>query len=189
MKKVATYSPARNKADALQLHKMLLAVYRCPKPVIARVNGAAIGGGTGLVAAVDMAFADQAAQFGFSEVRLGLIPAVISPFVLRKIGEANAREYFLTGERFSATKAREMGLIQYEGNPEFLAEKIQHKIRQLVQGGPTALAACKKLIEKVAGLPLDKAGPLTAAQIAARRGSAEGKEGMVAFLTKRKPAW
>jgi methylglutaconyl-CoA hydratase len=189
MKKVASYSPAQNKADALSLHKMLLAVARCPKPVIALVNGAAIGGGTGLVAAADMAFADEGAMFGFSEVRLGLIPAVISPFVIRKIGESNAREYFLTGERFSAAKAQEMGLVQFNGTADFLREKVQHKIRQLKQGGPTALADCKALIEKVAGQPLDKIGSYTSGQIAKRRGSAEGKEGMIAFLTKRKPEW
>ncbi|HKY64642.1 MAG TPA: enoyl-CoA hydratase-related protein [bacterium] len=189
MKKVAAYSPAQNKADAMTLHKMLLAIHRCPKPVIAEVNGAAVGGGVGLVAAVDMAFAVESAMFGFSEVRLGLIPAVISPFVIRKIGGSHAREFFLTGERFSAAKAQEMGLIQFNGGLEFVREKVQHKIRQLKQGGPTALADCKVLIEKVAGQPLDKIGSYTAGQIAKRRGSAEGKEGMVAFLTKRKPEW
>jgi methylglutaconyl-CoA hydratase len=157
--------------------------------VIAVVNGAAIGGGVGLVAAVDMAFAEESAMFGFSEVRLGLIPAVISPFVIRKIGESHAREFFLTGERFSAVKAQEMGLIHFNGSVEFVREKVQHKIRQLKQGGPTALADAKVLIEKVAGQPLDKIGSYTAGQIAKRRGSAEGKEGMVAFLTKRKPEW
>ncbi|MFO1463621.1 MAG: enoyl-CoA hydratase/isomerase family protein [bacterium] len=189
MKKVAAYSPAQNKADALKLHKMLLAVYRCPKPVIARVNGAAIGGGTGLVAAADMAFAEQDAVFGFSEVRLGLIPAVISPFVVRKIGEANAREYFLTGERFTAERAQHMGLIQYQGTPEEIQEKIQEKIQLLKLGGPEALADCKRLIESIGGQGLDKVGSYTAGRIAARRGSKEGKEGMVAFLTKRKPNW
>lgn len=189
MKKVASYSPAQNRADALRLHKMLLAIQRCPKPVIAVVNGAAIGGGTGLVAAVDMAFAEESAMFAFSEVRLGLIPAVISPFVIRKIGESHAREFFLTGERFSAAKAQEMGLIHFNGSAEFVREKAQHKIRQLKQGGPTALADAKVLIEKVAGQPLDKIGTYTSGQIAKRRGSVEGKEGMVAFLTKRKPEW
>lgn len=189
MKKVASYTPAQNKADALKLHKMLLAVYRCPKPVIARIDGAVLGGGTGLVAAVDMAFANQDALFGFTEVRLGLIPAVISPFVIRKIGEANAREYFLTGEKFTALRAQEMGLIQYQGTPEYVYEKLQDKIRELKKGAPTALADCKRLIEKVGGQALDKIGTYTAGQIAARRGSKEGKEGMVAFLTKRKPDW
>jgi len=189
MKRVASYSPAQNKADALKLHKMLLAVYRCPKPVIARVNGATIGGGTGLLAAVDMAFADSAAGFGFSEVRLGLIPAVISPFVIRKIGEGNAREFFLTGERFSALKAQEMGLIQYQGNPEYLHEKMEEKLHMLQQGGPGALAACKQLIEKIGGEDLEKVGGFTSTQIARLRSSSEGKEGIVAFLTKRKPNW
>src|SRR5262249_34336054 len=137
----------------------------------------------------DMAFADSAAVFGFSEVRLGLIPAVISPFVLKKIGEANAREFFLTGERFSAQKAQEMGLVQYQGNPEYLHEKIDEKLHMLRQAGPLALAACKQLIEKIGGQDLGKVGTYTSAQIAKLRGSAEGKEGMVAFLTKRKPSW
>lgn len=189
MKKVASYSPAQNKADALKLHKMLLAVYRCPKPVIARIEGAVMGGGTGLVAVADMAFASQDALFGFTEVRLGLIPAVISPFVIRKIGEANAREYFLTGERFTSLRAQEMGLIQYQGTPEYVYEKLQDKIKELKKGAPGALADCKKLIEKVAAQTLDKVGVFTSGQIAARRGSKEGKEGMVAFLTKRKPEW
>ncbi|HCU24931.1 MAG TPA: enoyl-CoA hydratase [Deltaproteobacteria bacterium] len=189
MKKVAAYTSAQNKADALRLHKMLLAVYRCPKPVIAKINGAAVGGGVGLVAAADIAFAAETARFGFSEVRLGLIPAVISPFVMCKIGEANAREYFLSGERFSAARAKEMGLVQYVAAATALPEQIQEKLRHLRQGGPTALAACKKLIEKVGGASLEKMGLFTSAQIAARRSSPEGKEGMNAFLAKRKPNW
>ena len=189
MKKVASYRPAQNKADALRLHKMLLQIYRCPRPVIAKINGTVMAGGTGLVAAADMAFADHNVLFGFTEVRLGLIPAVISPFVIRKIGEANAREYFLTGERFTALKAQEMGLIQYQGAPDYVYEKIKDKINELKKGAPTALADCKKLIEKVGGQGLDKIGAFTSGQIAARRGSKEGKEGMIAFLTKRKPDW
>lgn len=189
MKKMAGFSKAQNLADAKRLHQMLTSVYRCSKPIIAHVNGAAVGGGTGLLAAVDIAIAEEKALFSFSEVRLGLIPAVISPFVLRKIGEANAREFFLTGERFSAAKAQEMGLIQYHGASDLVREKIKEKIEMLKNGAPGALADSKKLIEKIAGSLLDKAGKFTSKAIADRRASKEGQEGMVAFLTKRKPDW
>lgn len=189
MKKMAGFTKAQNLADAKRLNQMLMSVYRCAKPVIAHVNGAAIGGGTGLVSAADIAIAEEGAVFSFSEVRLGLIPAVISPLVIRKIGEANAREYFLTAERFSAAKAQEMGLIQHHGSPDFIREKIQEKISLLKQAAPGALAAAKKLVENLFSLPLSKAEAFTTKLIAERRASVEGQEGMVAFLTKRKPKW
>jgi len=189
MKKMAGYEFDKNVEDAKQLHQLLLTVYECPKPVVAHVNGSAIGGGVGLVAAVDMAYADEEAQFGFSEVRLGLIPAVISPFVIRKIGEANAREFFLTGERFSAQKARHMGLIQEMGSPEDLEEILFRKISALKKGGAEALSECKKLIHNVEGVPLAKVGSETARYIAERRASDEGQKGMEAFLNKRNPPW
>ncbi len=189
MRKVAAYSTQKNLADAKKLHAMLMAVYLCPKPVIAQVNGPALGGGLGLVAAADMAFAIEDAFFSFSEVRLGLIPAVISPFVIRKIGEGNAREYFLTAERFKAARAREMGLINYVAIPDQLDEKIREKVQFLLQAPPGALAECKKLIHRVAGLGLEKAVGITPRLIAGRRASEEGKEGIVAFLSKRKANW
>lgn len=189
MKTAAEYSFEENQADAEKLHQLLMSVYTCAKPVIARVNGPALGGGVGLVAAVDMAFAEANAVFGFSEVRLGLIPAVISPFVLRKIGEKNAREYFLTGERFLAERAKEIGLIQEMGTPDEIENLISQKIKALKSGGPTALAECKKLIREINGKALDQVGKETAKRIAQRRASAEGKEGINAFLEKRKPKW
>jgi len=189
MKEMAGFTKAQNLADAKRLNRMFLSIYRCPKPVLAHVNGGTMGGGTGLVSCVDIALAEEKAFFAFSEVRLGLLPAVISPYVLRKIGEANAREYFLTAERFSAKQAREMGLINFFGSGNAVKEKLAEKIKMLKQGAPGALAGSKKLIEKVVGLPLEKAETVTAPLIAERRSSVEGQEGMVAFLTKRKPNW
>jgi len=189
MKKIAGATKAQSVADSKRLHEMLMSIYQCEKPVLAHVNGPAIGGGVGLVAAADMAFAHEGAEFSFSEVRLGLIPAVISPFVVRKIGENNAREYFLTAERFKAHKAKEMGLINYCAVPDQLEEKIAEKIKYLKQAAPGALADCKKLIQKIRTFDLDELGDITAEMISERRTSAEGQEGMVAFLTKRKPNW
>jgi methylglutaconyl-CoA hydratase len=157
--------------------------------VIAVVHGAAIGGACGLVAAADMAYAYEDAQFGFSEVRLGLIPAVIAPFVLRKIEIGFAREFFLTGERFGAPVACRIGLIQGEGSTEEIDAVIKGRIQQVLQGAPGAIAAAKKLIGEIQGLPPDKVGALTAQRIAERRASEEGREGMAAFLEKRKPNW
>jgi methylglutaconyl-CoA hydratase len=189
MKKMAGNSRQQNLADAKKLHKMFATIYLCSKPVISYVNGSAHGGGVGLVAASDMALADLEAVFSFSEVRLGLIPAVIAPFIIRKIGEANARECFLTGERFSALRAREMGLIHYQGASDQVREKVTEKISLLKLGAPGALADCKKLLEKLSATQLEKMGMLTSQMIAARRASKEGQEGMVAFLTKRTPNW
>ncbi len=189
MKKMARYSAKENVADAKRFHRMLLTIYRCSKPTLALVNGAAIGGGVGLVAAVDMALAHADAVFGFSEVRIGLIPAVISPFVLRKIGEGEAHEYFLTGERFSAMRAHQMGLVQYCGTAEEVREKLEQKISLLSSVAPQAVGESKKLIEKVSQTPLEQVGSFTAKMIAARRASPEGREGMNAFLNKRPPKW
>lgn len=189
MKQMAAYTKAQNLADAKRLNRMFLTVYRCPKPVIAVINGGTLGGGTGLVSCVDIALAEEKSFFAFSEVRLGLMPAVISPYVVRKIGESNAREYFLTAERFPAKRAYEMGLINFYGSSQLVQEKLSEKIKMLKQGAPGALAGSKKLIEKLKGLSLDKAEALTTPIIAERRSSKEGQEGMVAFLTKRKPNW
>jgi len=189
MKKVAGYTPKQNLADAQTLHDMLWKVRSCPKAVIARVNGSAIGGGLGLVAAADMAFALDTAVFSFSEVRLGLIPAVISPFVIQKIGAAQASELFLTAERFGAARAKAIALINDLGNADQVDGEISEKIRLLMQAAPGAIAEAKKLIQEVLGSELESAGKITAEKIAARRASPEGQEGIVAFLTKRKPNW
>lgn len=189
MRKVASYTPKQNQADAKTLHDMLFAVYSCPKPVLALVNGAAIGGGLGLVAAADLAFAAEDAVFSFSEVKLGLVPAVISPFVIRKIGAGHAREYFLTAERFGAARAREIGLVNYSAARGPLELLLAEKIKLLKQAAPGALAAAKDLIDRVAGTDLKKAGAFTSGLIAKRRASPEGQEGILSFLTKRKPNW
>ncbi|MFO1519010.1 MAG: enoyl-CoA hydratase/isomerase family protein [bacterium] len=189
MKKCAAYSREENIQDAAKLHEMLTKVSRSPKPVIAKVNGTAMGGGVGLVSAVDFAFAHKSAMFALSEVRLGLLPAVISPFVLRKMGEAKFREYSLTAERFSAMQAKELGLLQQCGDPTQIDELIDVKIQAFKAAGPQALAETKKLVEEVSGLSLEEAGKVTAKYLADRRASPEAKEGIDAFFNKRKPSW
>jgi len=189
MKQAASYSREENIRDAKALHETLLSIVQCPKPVIAKVNGPALGGGMGLLSACDMALAHKNAMFGLSEVRVGLLPAVISPFVIRKIGLARFRELALTAERFSAMQAKEMGLVQFSGDPEAVDELIDVKVQALKAGGPEALAASKRLIEAVANLSLEKAGDLTAEFLADRRASGEAKEGIESFFAKRKPNW
>jgi methylglutaconyl-CoA hydratase len=189
MKQAASYGKKQNIADAKRLHQMLQSIESSPKPVIVKVHGAAMGGACGLVAAADLAYASEDAQFGFSEVRLGLIPAVIAPFVLKKIGPSFAREFFLTGERFGAPVACRIGLIHGEGSPQEMDACIAGKIEQILQGAPGAIASAKKLINEIQHNPPAKVSALTAQRIAERRVSAEGREGMAAFLKKRKPNW
>ena len=148
-----------------------------------------LGGGVGLVAACDIAVAESGAQFGFPEVRLGLIPAVISTFVLPRIGIRSARRYFLTGERFGAPQALAMGLIHEVTPPDLLGATIDGLVRELLQAGPAALKAAKKLIRDIAALPRDQAIQETIRAIAEIRVSAEAQEGLGAFLEKRKPRW
>jgi methylglutaconyl-CoA hydratase len=170
-----------NVEDAMRLYRMLESVDSCPAPVVARVQGYALGGGSGLVACADVAVAGEDAVFGFSEVRLGIIPAVISPFVLRKIGPGAARRYFLTGERFGAQVALRLGLA-HEVTPD-LDEAVEGVVAALVAGGPEAVRAAKRLT-------LERPEGLDTARIAAeRRTSAEGQEGLRAFLEKRDPSW
>ncbi len=189
MKRSAAYTREKNIEEANALHDMLCSIALCPKPVIAKVNGAAMGGGVGLTAAADIAFAYKTAQFSLSEVRLGLIPAVISPFVIRKLGASRFRELSLTAERFSATQAKEFGLIQHAGAPEEIEDWIDAKVSALKAAGPEALSESKKLIEEVQGLSLQEAGKVTAQKLADRRASAEGQEGIAAFFEKRKANW
>ena len=171
-----------NVEDALRLHRMLEAVDRSPAPVVARVQGYALGGGSGLVACADVAIAGEDAVFGFSEVRLGIIPAVISPFVFAKIGTAAARRYFVTGERFDAETALRIGLVHEVAAD--LDSAVERVVAELLSAGPRAARAAKRL---VLDAPLD--GPETARRIAERRTSAEGQEGLRAFLERRRPAW
>ncbi|HZU20086.1 MAG TPA: enoyl-CoA hydratase-related protein [Gaiellaceae bacterium] len=170
-----------NVADALRLRGMLDAIDGCPAPTVARVQGHALGGGCGLVACCDIAVAEPAAQFAFSEVKLGIVPAVISPFALAKIGPGAARRYFATGERFGADVALRIGLVSEVA--EDLDAAVERVVGELLTAGPQAARAAKELAR--APLPGDE----TARRIAAHRTSAEGQEGLRAFLEKRPPAW
>ncbi len=189
MKRVITYTYEENYEDSLTLARMLREIYTCPKPVIGRINGPAIGGGTGVVAVSDIAIASENAVFGFSETKLGLTPAAISPYLLKRMGERNLREYFLTGERFSAERAAEMGLVNAVVPPDQLDAAVDAKIETVLTGGPNALAVSKELIREIAERSLEENGPYTAEVISRLRISEEGQEGMNAFLDKKKPRW
>ena len=170
-----------NVADAKALRAMLVAIDRCPAPVVARVQGHALGGGAGLVACADIAVADERAVFAFSEVKLGIIPAVISPFALAKIGASAARRYFVTGERFDAATALRIGLVHEVAAD--LDAALEHVLAELASAGPRAALHAKKLV-------LDRPdGPETARRIAERRTSEEGQEGLRAFLERRSADW
>lgn len=190
MKKMAGYSYEENVEDATTLARMLRVIRECPKPVIARVHGAAIGGGVGLVAACDMAAAAASATFCLSEVKLGIVPAVISPFVLEKIGAGHARRYTLTAEKFDAAEARRIGLInEVLADEAALDEWIAKIARTLMANGPEALAACKQMLREVREADWDTAQIITTRRIAELRVSVEGQDGLNAFLEKRKPGW
>jgi methylglutaconyl-CoA hydratase len=189
MRDTASFSYEENLEDARRLADMFLAVDDLPKPVVARVRGAAIGGGAGLVAAADLAVAEEGARFAFSEVRLGIAPATIAPFVVRKIGFSRARALFLTGERFGADLAREIGLV-HEVVPEGeLDAAVERVAAQLLQGGPAGQAAIKEALRQVeATEPMEALGIMTQL-IAELRIGEEGQEGLGAFLEKREPFW
>ena len=189
MKSVLDYTVEQNKKDAATLVDLLDLIEACPKPVIGRINGAAVGGGVGLTAVCDIAIASLEAKFGFSEVKLGIIPAMISPYVLRKIGRGPARELFLTGDRFDAARARDIGLINDAVPLDKLDEAVNAMVASLLTSAPGALAEAKKLIHMVPGMDASEAREYTLTKIAERRASFEGQEGMRAFLDKRKPDW
>jgi len=190
MRRMADYGEAENLADARALADMLRTLNELPKPTIARVQGAAFGGGVGLVACCDIAVASQAAIFCLSEARLGLAPSTISPYVVAAMGAHNARRYFLTAERFDGAAAERAGLVHIVTAPEQLDGAVDGLVETLLQNGPAAIAACKQLIRRVAGTPVDAAMiEDTARHIAQVRASAEGREGVRAFLEKRTPAW
>lgn len=189
MREIIHYSYKQNLEESLQLAELLHKIFTLSKPTLAMVNGTAIGGGTGFIAACDIAVASEEAKFGLSEVKIGLVPAAISPYVIRRIGESKAREYFLTGERISARKALDIGLINEVVPPEELEDKVKEIIRLLLSSGPEALASCKELIQKVPLMSFEQAKTFTARMIANLRVSKEGQEGMTAFLEKRKPFW
>ncbi len=190
MKRMAGYTYEQNRADAQALADMLAALDRMPKPTIARVHGPAFAGGTGLVAACDIAVGTPEAKFCFSEAKLGLSPATISPHVMRAIGERAARRYFLTAEVFAGKEAERIGLLTCLAEKDFLDKTIEDLLAHLLAGGPEAMKKIKDLIRAVAGRPADDAlAAETAKRSAEIRVSPEGKEGIASFLEKRKPSW
>ncbi len=189
MSKAVAYNQVENLADAEDFALMLERIDTLSRPVIGRVHGGAFGGGVGLAAVCDIVVAADTATFGLTEVKLGILPAVISPYVIRKIGVSAARELFLTGSRFGADRARELGLVHEVVAEAQLDEAVNRRIAELLTSGPSAVAASKALIRDVAGeSPKDVIG-LTTSRIAAQRVSPEGQEGIRAFLEKRKPDW
>jgi methylglutaconyl-CoA hydratase len=189
MKTVGGFAREQNLADAGELASLFETIDRSPQAVVASVQGAALGGGAGLVAVADIVVAEEGARFGFTEVRLGLVPAVISPYVIRKIGVSAARELFLTGERFGAARAASIGLVHRVVKLDELDAAVDERVRQVLQAAPGAVAAAKDLVRGVAGRPVESVRDLVCEQIAERRASPEGKEGLAAFLEKRKPNW
>jgi methylglutaconyl-CoA hydratase len=178
-----------NLDDARRLFDMFHALHSFPRPTVARVQGSAFGGGAGLLACCDFVILTDAAQLAFSEVRIGLVPATIAPFVVRRIGEGRARELFFSGAPVSVARALEIGLASRVVSPSELDGAVEECVQQLLQGGPQALAATKRLLCDLSDLPLSEAKEITVRLIAGQRVSDEGQEGMAAFLEKRRPAW
>jgi methylglutaconyl-CoA hydratase len=189
MRRMAVYDEAANLADARALAALMRTIDTLPKPTVALVHGAAYGGGVGLVACCDIAIATEAAAFSLSEVKLGLIPAVISPYVVRAIGARAARRYFLTAERFDAVEARRLGLVHELAASDGLEEAARQVLAALRGNGPAAVRAAKDLVGAVAGKAPAEVEDDCARRIAAIRAGDEGKEGVAAFLEKRKPSW
>jgi methylglutaconyl-CoA hydratase len=190
MRRMADYTREENLADAAGLAEMLRTLYACPKPTIAKVQGDAYAGGVGLVAACDIAVAIDSAHFCLSEVRLGLLPATISPYVIRAMGARAAHRYFLTAERFDAAAALRVGLLHEVVSGAHLDTKVAEIAAALAAAGPDAVRACKQLVQDVAGQPISPAlVASTVEAIADIRASAEGREGVQSFLQKRKPGW
>jgi methylglutaconyl-CoA hydratase len=189
MRKVKDYSYEENLEESNRLADLMYAIYTLPMPTIARVNGTAIGGGTGLLAACDLVIAAATAMFSLSEVKLGLVPAVISPYVIRRVGESQCRRLMLTGERFPAGKAEQFGLVNQVVPVEDLDGAVRERIDQFLTSGPEALKTCKELLRRIPQMSFQEAKEYTAEVIARLRMSREGQEGMSAFLEKRKPGW
>lgn len=191
MKRAALHSRDDNETDAMRLAEMLRRLYEMPQMTLALVQGAAMGGGAGLVAACDVAIAKAGAQFRFSEVRLGLTPATISPFVIQAIGPRWAKALFVTADGFDAAYAQKIGLVHYVAETDEQMGELQEHIARLVfSAAPGAVADAKQLVNDVTGMEIDNSiMHTTAKRIAARRVSEEGKEGIAAFLEKRTPSW
>jgi methylglutaconyl-CoA hydratase len=190
MKSMAGFGWEDNRADATRLAEMLWAIYSCPLPVVGRLHGDCYAGGMGLAACCDVLVAAEGMHFCLSEARLGLLPATISPYVMRAMGEQAARRYFITAERFSAAQARDMGFVHELVAPDALDAKVDEIVALLVANGPAAVKACKRLVQDFVGreITLDLRVE-TARRIADIRASDEGREGVQAFLNKREPAW
>jgi methylglutaconyl-CoA hydratase len=189
MSKMVGYSREENLRDATALAGMLEALDTLPIPLIGRVQGAALGGGVGLAAVCDIVVAAEDAVFGLTEVKLGILPAAIAPYALAKVGASAARELFLTGARFSAARAREIGLVHAVVPEADLDAAVDRYVQELLGSGPEAVRTAKRLIRAIAGRPPDEVMPITTDAIATRRVSAEGQDGMRAFLEKRRPKW
>lgn len=190
MRRSANYSDEENIKDALALSGLMNTLYQLNKPTIAKVQGPAYGGGVGVVACCDIAIASEAASFMLSEVRLGIIPGAISPFVMAAIGSRQAARYFISAERIDAAEAQRIGLVHEVVAPEQLDSRIESLLQDLSRNAPGAMTAAKRLVRDVATRPIDQAlMEETANRIAAARASNEGQEGLSAFLEKRKPAW
>jgi methylglutaconyl-CoA hydratase len=190
MRAMATYSHADNQTDALKVARMFHAVHSCSRPVIARVQGDAYGGGVGLVAACDIAIAADKVNFGLSEVRLGIVAATISPHLVRAMGARQAARYMLTAEKFLAAQAKTLGLVHEVTKKDGLDYEVERQAQVLLSSSPAALAATKRLLADVVEAPMDDVLlAATAKCIADARVSPEGREGIAAFLEKRAPAW
>ena len=189
MGRMAGYSLEQNARDSAALAGLFQIINESTRPVVARIHGAALGGGTGLAAVADIVIAAEGTLFGTTEVRLGILPAVISPYVVRKIGETNARVWFLTGERFDAREALRVGLVHRVVAESELDAAVEVTVSALLQGGPEALAEAKLLARTMGSLPFAAAIPISIAKISERRVSPEGQEGMTAFLEKRPAEW
>jgi methylglutaconyl-CoA hydratase len=189
MSSMVRYSFEENMRDATAASAMFHALNTLPVPLIGRVHGAALGGGCGLAAVCDIVVSDENAIFGFTETKLGILPAIIAPFVLAKIGVSAARELFLTGMRFTAARAREIGLIHAVTTTETLDDRVQLYVRESLSASPTAIARAKGLLQQIAWQSPADVREATCRAIAEQRISPEGQDGMLAFLEKRKAAW
>lgn len=189
MRSVKEQSFDENLKESNRLADLFYKIYTFPKPIIGKINGAAIGGGTGFVAVCDIAIAAESAKFSFSEVKIGVVPACIGPYVIKKMGEGKARELFITGERMKAKRACKVGLVNDYTDDDKLDGKVEDLIQTILSSGPEAVAMAKRLVSEVPSMTPEQFKPYTAEMIAKLRVSDEGQEGMDAFLNKRKPNW
>ncbi len=190
MRGVAGYSYEQNYAESLQLAECFYAIYTCPKPTLAIVHGAAIGGANGLLAACDIAWCEENTVFSLSEVKIGIIPACISPYVIKRVGEYGAKDLMLTGRRIKGPEAAKYGLVSASFSADELEKQVESTVSLLLSSGPEAIRQCKDLVFQICNeMNLEQALPYTAKMIADIRQSEEGQEGMAAFLSKRSPNW